>query len=279
MNNHSMILEMAASREMLIAWAILLLAALLIIFWYVARKVESRSAAVILAGMILLVSVGQFAAFLWYYVPTVKQESRLLREKITLIELDNVKERDIALAYQRENATLNQTVRSMRGKIQDLEERTSGESDRQPAPAGIPATAVPEPEGVRGKPAPPKRVAAGREGSRPQEAATSPPPPKRKKWFQPRKSNTRYRVTILTPESNAPLARTLEESLKVLLFQTGEPLLIDVDENRIIYYSDEDTKRAAYLGAFLKYKYKIDAPLKLSPNKQHQGSFQVYLKP
>jgi hypothetical protein len=185
----------------------------------------------------------------------VRQKAELLKEKVTLIELDNVKERDIALAYQRENATLNQSVRNLRAKVQDLEERIAAGSPGQPA-------------------------ATGPNASPPPNAAASPPAPKpRKKWFQPRRSNVRYSVTILTPESNAPQAQSLEKSLKFLRFQTGETLLIDVDENRLIYYSDEDYKRAAYLGAFLKYKYNIDAPLKLSPNKQHQGRFQVYLKP
>jgi len=283
MNGHFAILEQAGSRELLAAWAILLAAVLLILFWYLARKVESRSAAWVLGGMILLVSAGQFAAFLLFYVPTVASRMEQLGETITLVELDNRKERDVALAFQRENATLNQTVRNLRARVRDLEEGVpSGALAGSAASSEGPPAAAQKPAGTAVQGALPGRGAVEGAGETPVAAVPERPAEamtQEQKWMQPRASNARYHVTILTPESNTPLARNLEETLKHLRFQTEEPVFADVDRKRVVYYSETDYRRAAYLVWLLQYKFKIELPMELSPDERNQGRLQIHLTP
>jgi len=266
MGPHALILGSASGKALLLAWAILLLAALPVILWTVARKVEGRGAGLLLAAVILLVTAGQFGFFAGHVLPGMEREAGLLRDKIALLEQDGVKERDMAVAYQRENATLNQTVLNLRTTLEELERR-AGEGDAA-RPAGPPA---PPPAPARAPDGP--AHALPRLAAPPRASSASPC------GFRPRDSNSRYSITLITPEENAAQARDMEAALRALRYRTEATLWIEVDENRIVYYADEDRERAGCLAAFLMRELEVPAGLRLAPSRRNQGRFQVYLKP
>jgi len=202
--------------------------------------VKTHASALGLGGLLLLVSVGQFAVFFSCYVPRMKHDYEICKETRVIVEMDNAKEKDVAAAVQRDNFTLNEVVRTLRGKNDELEKRIT---ELTPKRAGPKSTPIPA------------------------------------HWFQPRGSNKRYHVKILTPESNRPLARTLESGFSFLLLQVDQTQFVDVRRNVLVYYAEEDKERAAYLGAFLKIKHQIEAPLKLSPDPEKKGTFHVCLTP
>ena len=242
-----MMLEQAAGREILAAWGGFLLVALGVLFWYLSRKVDRRSVRFVLMGMILVVAVGPFVLHLGYYVPGMTHRMERLEGERARKEAESRKERDIALADRRENTVLKQTVRDLRERVSELEERIARQDPVRPA-----AEATGEPP----------------------EAMTQ-----EERWMQPRASNARYQVTIVTPESNVPFADTLAELLKHLRFQTGEPLFLEVERNRVVYHSEADFRRAAYLVWLLEYKFKMDVPMERIPHERQQGRMQIYLEP
>jgi hypothetical protein len=280
-----MIMDLLKNDGVFIVWAVLLLAALLVIFRYMARRVETRPAALALGTLIFVISVGQFAFFYFYYVPKIRvemhREVEILIESMSIIELDNVKQNDLVHAYQRENEALNLTVRNLRAGDDAPEEQAAGRVSGQGVPVKPPDKAPVAPAvTVQKVPLPPAAEKKfEKEGAHPVQAKEETPPPRKGKRYRPLRENTDYNITILTPEDNREFAKHLKEAFKWLWFDVKEPLLEDVSENRLVFHSESDRSKADYIVAFLHFTYKFSATPELFPDPLRQGIFLLYLTP
>jgi len=254
-------MDLLRNEGVFIAWAVLLLAGLGILFRYASRRAEGRTAVVLLGTVIFALSLGQFAFFYFYYIPKIRAETaremEILLESMNIIELDNVKQNDLVLAYQRENEALNQTVRSLRSRIEAPRDRTA-EARAGSAP---PKTRA-ERESAAASPSPP---------------AAAEPSSRKGKRYQPMPSNAGYRIKVLTPEPNREFGQHLKSAFEWLRFAVNAVGLEPENESRIVYHADADREQADYIAAFLRYTYKITVPTQLDADPVRASTFQVYL--
>lgn len=123
----SMFYQFLAREGIVIAWVIILLVALIVLFRYGIRKIDSRATVLWMGGLILILSLGQFLFFCFYYAPAVKRDLRAeidtVTDKMAVLDIDNVNQNDLVVAYKRENEIMNHLIRKLRTRNTRLEER------------------------------------------------------------------------------------------------------------------------------------------------------------
>ena len=275
--NGIIILEFLARQGMAIGWGLILIVSLLVLFRFGIRKIEPRSMKILLTTLLVVISVGQFAVFYFYSIPNIKDESaykvKILKEKISIIDLDNVTQTDLTIGYKKENATLSETVERLRARTDELETRIAGITGENIA-IKRKATAYRD-ENSRLK----RKVDSKgfRSGTRSKSRAKSSGTRSTSLGKSGKAGN--YTVTILTSESNAARCKAVESSLKSQGFRLNRSVPIESDENRLIYYANTDEARAESIATLLQKKYNIALKLKLSPNQRRKNNFQIFLKP
>ncbi len=274
--NASTILELLSGNIVAIGWGLVIIASLLLIYRYGLRPLEPRSSAVFVTALILLISVGPFAMFYLYSLPKVRADSAAefnrVREKLAMIDLDNVKQNDLSVAYQRENADLNRTLIELRAQSESLNNRFADLESRNEK-LKRKNTAYQD-ENSRLK----KKVASLEKNSRPKPDRT-PPSGRKAEKRGPSEKPSIYMVSITTPERNQSLCRSIESALKRKGFQIQSIIPMEVNESRLVYYSESNEGKAKIIAALLKREYDIHVRLKLSQNRSRKNSFQIFLKP
>ena len=123
----SMFHLLLAKEGIIIGWVLFLCGALLVLFRYGIRKIDSRPTALLLGSLILILSLGQFLFFYFYYSPAAKEELRAeieaLTDKSAILGLENVNQNDLVVAYKRENEILDRQIGKFRSRNTMLEER------------------------------------------------------------------------------------------------------------------------------------------------------------
>jgi len=259
-----------------IAWAALLMVSLPVIFRLGLRRLESRSRAVLLGALVLLLSAGPYAAYLLDLLPRGKADAatevRTLREKMAILDLDNVKQNDLAIAYQRENADLSQMVTRLRTQAESVETRLA-ELDAANRKLEERNTAYRD-ENSRLQ----KKIESLE--NRAQARAEAPAAPARPQEPQrTAQDRSAYTISIATPKRNLASLQSVASSLQRQGYQIQNTLPFEVTETRLVYYDPSDEAEAESIAAFLKRNNGIQVPLKLSQNRSRQKKFQLFLKP
>ena len=269
--NAALIVDFLTRYGSTILWSLVLVVSLPLLYLFGLRQTERRATAILLGGLVTVLTVGQFAYFTLFALPGVQKEAgreiRFLREKLAIIDLDNVNQNELAIAYQRENAALNKMLNKLRAENDHLEAEVSGlrrkNRDRTSDSAG-------------------RTVSTARTQDAGRAASTSLSKTARTAGEQTGRSlstTSEYRVTVLTAARNLALSRSIEAALRKHGFQIESAIPIEAEQNRLVYYAESDTGRAEKIAYILKTDYHINLQMKLSPNTSRRHSFQIFLKP